>query len=153
MFDNVGKSIKFASKILFYVLLAIAIVGGIVLFFDKNLWWLGIVVIILGSFFSYIISLGLYGYGEIVENAEPKKKIRDKKSRKEYLEQKLVPQVKCANCGKLHDYDDGICPECGFEPDIKEFDNQDFYCPKCGRKHKFECTSCPKCKYKYVDFD
>lgn len=71
MFENPGEKIKNASKALFYLALissAIVLIIGFVMLSDSEATgWLYILCSLLLVFASYLSSLFIYGFGEIVE--------------------------------------------------------------------------------------
>lgn len=75
MFNHVGRKIKKLVKILCLIEIALFVIGGIVIMFvTTNVVGplgilIGILVAGLGSFFSWIGSFFIYGFGELVENS------------------------------------------------------------------------------------
>jgi len=62
MFENVGSKLKVAAYIYLVIGVVASLFYGIILMSETGL---GLVVIILGSFFSWLSSLGIYALGEI----------------------------------------------------------------------------------------
>lgn len=71
MFDNVGSKIKGLASFFCWGGIIASVVGGIWLIglLDEDLFWVGIIVLILGSVLSWISSFVLYGFGELVTNS------------------------------------------------------------------------------------
>ena len=68
MFTNVGKKIKTLAQVMFYVMLAGAVVGGIALISsDDDLVPAGLVMMAGGFLFSWISALFIYGFGELID--------------------------------------------------------------------------------------
>ena len=70
MFDNIGGKIKTLASVIAWMGIIISIITGITLMATaEELVLIGIIIAILGSFFSWIGSFLLYGFGELVENS------------------------------------------------------------------------------------
>lgn len=71
MFDNVGRQIKTLSKFLFWVGIILSVIIG---FFyainDTSTALLGLIILICGCFGSWVSSLLLYGFGQLIENTD-----------------------------------------------------------------------------------
>lgn len=73
MFKNVGASIKGMSSALMFIGIVCSIVWGLsCIDFDSGL---GVVVIVIGSIFSWAISAVVYGFGEHITNTQEIKEI------------------------------------------------------------------------------
>ena len=84
MFNNVGHKIKIIAAVFCIIGIIASIAGGIYLIsqgskygsyysyrsITENLTFLGILVMVLGSFVSWLLTLGLYGYGELIEQSK-----------------------------------------------------------------------------------
>ncbi len=74
MFDNIGGKIKLLAKILCWIGIVASIVCGLNLILGT--WdittsiFLGFVVMVLGSFGSWVGAFALYGFGQLVEDNE-----------------------------------------------------------------------------------
>ena len=70
MFENAGNKIKDFAKVWFGIQCAAAVIGGVVLISQyRGMGFIGLLIIIGGSFVAWIFSLLLYGFGEIVDTA------------------------------------------------------------------------------------
>ena len=76
MFDNIGAKIKGLAKTLTWLSVIGSIVLGIVYiaiisdsWYDE-LWWVGLVIMAVGSLFAWISYWLLYGYGQLIENSD-----------------------------------------------------------------------------------
>ena len=84
MFDNVGRKIKGLAKISCWIgIICSFIIGIAIVVIMKGIddevgnvssvvslgVLIAIVVIVIGSFWSWLVSLGIYGFGELVENS------------------------------------------------------------------------------------
>ena len=78
MFNNIGTRLKTVAKIFCWIGIALSGISGIILITSGLQAYkggginilIGLLVIILGSLFSWIGSLGLYGFGELIENSD-----------------------------------------------------------------------------------
>jgi hypothetical protein len=68
MYENIGEKIKILAKVLFAVLSALGVIGGIVvLSLDEGLEILAVLLIFLLPLIAWISSWCLYGFGEIID--------------------------------------------------------------------------------------
>ncbi|MBR1709524.1 MAG: hypothetical protein IJ719_11955 [Clostridia bacterium] len=88
MYNNVGGKIKgFALVLCIIGIIARVIVGGYFIVSDSdlqqslglrradhNLLWVGALIIVGGSFISWLGCLGIYGFGELIESSRETKK-------------------------------------------------------------------------------
>ena len=68
MFNNVGGKLKTIAGFFTWVGIAAAVIIGIAII-DLTTFLVGLMVMAIGSFISWISSLGLYAFGELVENS------------------------------------------------------------------------------------
>lgn len=66
MFDNIGGKIKGLASILTWIGIVASVIIGIIFIADGDGG--GILIMILGSLTSWLSSLLLYGFGELIEN-------------------------------------------------------------------------------------
>ena len=64
MYKNIGGKIKTLAIVLFVILAIVTFIGGIFICYEAEEFWF---VMILGPALSYVGSLTLYGFGELVE--------------------------------------------------------------------------------------
>jgi len=90
MFDNVGGKIKSLAKVFCWLGIFVSIIVGIAMIlismnsYNGEIFSLiGVVIIILGSILSWIGSLLIYGFGELVQNSCIQTEIAVKKSMQE----------------------------------------------------------------------
>ena len=73
MFDNVGGKLKILAQVGCGRGIAFSIIGGVLIAMTLN-GFLGLVlffiVVAIGGFFSWLMSLGLYAFGQLVENSD-----------------------------------------------------------------------------------
>ena len=77
MFENIGKKIKGLSKIICYIEIAISFIIGVALlgiasemsYGGEPLAIIGIIILVVGSLFSWIGSFFMYGFGELIDNS------------------------------------------------------------------------------------
>ena len=109
-YSNVGGKIKIFAKVIFALDTALMILLGfaiLVLAEEGNT--MGLFFIILGPVFSWLGSLVLYGFGELVERAA---EIAHNTSGA-YDARKPVKKIYCAKCGTEADYGTHFCSRCG----------------------------------------
>jgi hypothetical protein len=71
LYDNVGNKIKIIAKVTCWIGIIASIIGGLVCMgFGDELIPIGLVVIFGGSIFSWLGSLGIYAFGQLVENSD-----------------------------------------------------------------------------------
>ena len=71
LFDNSGEKIKLLSVILFFINSAIWIALGIIALTRLGTkGYIGLIYILLGPILSWITSIMLYGFGEIISNSK-----------------------------------------------------------------------------------
>lgn len=66
MYDNIGRKLKDLAQIFTALGIIASIIFGIFMFVGSQIF-LGLLVIALGSLLSWISSLFLYGFGELIE--------------------------------------------------------------------------------------
>jgi len=70
MFDNVGGKIKIAAKVVAWIGIIFCVIYGFVLLVSvEGMALAGLLVMILGSLGSWLSSLLVYGFGELIENS------------------------------------------------------------------------------------
>ena len=69
MFKNIGGKINLFSKILCWVGISLSLIIGFtnIIFPDRVSLLLGIAIPPVGSLLSYVISMFMYGFGELIE--------------------------------------------------------------------------------------
>ena len=86
MFENIGEKIKMIAKIYFYVCAIASFILGCVMIDETPL---GLVVMVVGVLVSYLSSLVMYAFGELVENSTATRR-EIKEISKRTFEQKLL---------------------------------------------------------------
>lgn len=69
MFSNVGGKIKGLAQVITWIGIVASVIGGIVLM-SKVSFIVGLLTAVVGALFSWIGSLALYGFGQLVENSD-----------------------------------------------------------------------------------
>lgn len=70
MFKNVGGKIKLITEILMWLsFMSFPIYGFVIIINDKDVLK-GIIVILLGIFLTWVSSVFLYGFGQLIENSD-----------------------------------------------------------------------------------
>ena len=68
MFNNVGRKLKDIASFITYIGIALSVILGILMI--KSLGFLlALLIIAVGSFISWISSIGIYAFGELVDNS------------------------------------------------------------------------------------
>ena len=71
MFDNAGGKIKSIVRTMFFIEAVAAVISGIALMgTDDDLILPGLLVMVVGPFAVWVVSLFLYGFGQLVENSD-----------------------------------------------------------------------------------
>ena len=70
MYDNIGSKIKSLAKVIFCIGVILCLLGGIALIGTlPDLWFIGLLVMIIGPITSWISTWLLYGFGELIDKA------------------------------------------------------------------------------------
>lgn len=70
MFENIGQKIMSVAKIYAYIgIIGCTIIGLIISCINVEFIITGLLIVILGSFFSWVNALVLYGFGTLIENS------------------------------------------------------------------------------------
>ena len=69
MFDNIGDKLKGAAIAFCALGILAAVIGGIALMVGGAVL-IGILTIVLGALISWLSCLGLYGFGQLIENSD-----------------------------------------------------------------------------------
>jgi hypothetical protein len=71
MFDNIGSKLKAVAQVFAWLGIgASALIGLIVMFANEDTPVPGLLIIGLGCLGSWISSLGMYGFGQLIENTD-----------------------------------------------------------------------------------
>ena len=83
MFDNIGRKIKTLAQILAWIGIgASMVIGG--MFMSKGVSssaWIGFSIAAIGSIVSWISSLMIYGFGQLIENTDDLVQITDQRKK------------------------------------------------------------------------
>ncbi len=154
MFKNPGGSLKLYGKIVFIIFVIVAIAGGISMFaaagnmgrysggagFGMVIG--GIVVIAVGIFLAYLLSIFVIAFGELVENSTVIRNMMENGATMPKIQQGEVktqpvqqeefkpytPSAKSVNLNKNSDTA-LICPYCGTDNKLNAS-----FCRNCGKK-------------------
>lgn len=70
MYENIGGKIKGLAKAVFVIETIITVIAGFILIaMDEDLSLLGFFLLIVGPLISWLLSLLLYGFGELIDKA------------------------------------------------------------------------------------
>jgi len=141
MYNNIGSKIKIAAQILFVLgVIGSIIFGFVICFGSEDFNAIGLLYILLGGLSSWISTLLMYGFGELIEkvcsiykkpptNTSPriinkqensatiKKPITDITNEKQNVDKNInksstvAHSWRCSNCNKMISED--VCPYCG----------------------------------------
>ena len=141
MYDNIGSKIKIAAQIAFMLgVIGSMIFGLVICFGSEDFNAIGFLYILLGGIISWISTLLMYGFGELIErvcsidkkaptntslrivnkrenSATIKKPITDITNKKENVDKNInksssvTHSWRCSNCNKM--ISDDVCPYCG----------------------------------------
>lgn len=110
MFDNIGGKIKNLAVVICWVGIILSIIIGISLMgLLEEIGFVGIIVMIVGSLFSWIGSFFMYGFGQLIENSDKLVNgiVKANKDIKKKSHQKNDDVEKMENIGEWE------CPKCG----------------------------------------
>ena len=139
MFNNVGSKLKTIAVISFVIDLIGFVVLGIITISEWDMPFLGLIAILGGILVSLVIAYLLYGFGQLVENAEAVAEEREKvtekrKASKVKQETKTVKSKLASEKTGEDEYIDIVCADCGEQLSFRKEDflqNDKLYCPAC----------------------
>ncbi len=70
MFDNIGNKLKNVAQVFAWLGIGASALIGIIVMAAYEAIFLGLIIITLGCLGSWISSLGLYGFGQLIENTD-----------------------------------------------------------------------------------
>ena len=122
MFDNIGSKIKNVTVVFTVIGMAVSVIAGIVvMLLEKSFlnFLLGVIVIALGCFISWLTSLGMYGFGQLIENTDKLVAMQNEKEEIKTTPKKVIEGKYrvCPHCGSTTR--NNVCDMCGNE--ITEF--------------------------------
>ena len=122
MYNNVGGKLKTVAVTMAVILSVACVIGGIALLaeFGEDLWFISVPLIIAGPFLSWIISLPLYAFGEIVD--------------------RLVQIDKNTRYSKVNNAESGSSPAAGPEVSPRYIDTASPAVPSSQPKARFGAT-------------
>lgn len=124
MFDNVGEKIKIFSVILFWINVALSVIGFIAyLKTTGDAFFAAFLILIIGAIFSLVFSWFLYGFGVLVSNSETQVSLLESNNNKnEAIGSKItafnhnVSETKAEAVSPIIIDEETVkCPICGFE--------------------------------------
>ena len=138
MFSNIGKKIKLMAVVFFSIGVLASLITGIIFFADEEPL-IGALIIIGGSFVSWVSVMLIYGFGQLVENSDIIA-AQFKRVNKKYVSQREREELQTAKASVRNSDlpDDALiditCPECKKELSVEKGDiinNADIICPYC----------------------
>ena len=138
MFNDCGNKIQIAGRITFILGIISSVVYGIVMLVqNQNNFFLSLLIMILGFFAFWVISLIIVGFGIIVKNSNHNTNIIEKNH--------------CNNSNRTKN-DDYICsPNDAVEPTT--ISEKEIKCPKCGFIQASNRKCCWKCGIIFTDMN
>lgn len=156
MFQNISDKIKTLAIVCTVIGILGSIIGGIVLC-TVDLIAVGIIVMLLGSIFSWIASFVLYGFGELIEKTCEIAK-NTKRSSKLAIAEALEKNTRESDNTETAQIFTDVIEEVKEEKNQEKLEqNPDFdpeniasddECPACFHKIKSTDTECTYCGYK-----
>ena len=171
LFYDVGRKIKNAAVATALLGMVCSIIGGVIAIiagladfkYCSYLILMGPIGAISGCIATWLCCLPIYGFGQLIENTEPKKELRAATETapvsvsptnlpplvtKKHTPAPTAPHSwRCSTCGRM--IDQNPCPFCADVAD-KEIKQDDFnwVCPRCGKKNLKERPNCWSCGFK-----
>lgn len=151
MFKNPGGSLKTYGKIVFFVFAIAAVVGGIMVFAGAGnigrynsgaafgMVMGGIVLIAVGIFVAYLLSIFVIAFGELVENSTMIRRMMESGNTVPNVpQQTFAPQP---------------APQTEYKPytppaktvNLSKNSDTALICPNCGKDNKVDASFCRQC--------
>ena len=168
MFDNIGKKIKKLAEILCYIGIAISIIIGLVVMFISGSsrstapFFVGLLIMIIGSLFSWIGSFFTFGFGELIDKVteiERNTRVDLHESKKDMNLKKENPEIKTTNqraiksantkstVAQFLDYGKVDYEKMGKDQSSA---NNKWFCTECARENDNSVKTC-KCGHQRED--
>lgn len=126
MFDNIGRKIKGLAKAITVIGIIFSVFIGLIVLFDEE--GIGLYIIVFGCLSSWIGSMFLYGFGQLIENTD-----------------KLVMYCE----GGIHGTQPNAAPpkqQDTVEQPVRRISSQpDWVCSSCGFHNLGHILSCQSC--------
>ena len=116
MFNNIGEKIKIFAEVLTLLgIVASVITGFVFIAISYDTMLMGLLICIFGPLVSWLSSLTLYGFGQLIENSD----ILVEQYKNKPVSQNIANDVdrkpvehkwKCADCGNM--ISENVCPVC-----------------------------------------
>lgn len=124
MFNNIGSKIKkLTTFVAVFLMIIFTIIGAIYMYRFSDEWYIGLLIIIIGSLFSWLGSFVLYGFGELVENSaiiagkqelnQPQITENKHENNEEQLDNNIPKKNECPICFHKIKKTDKECEYCG----------------------------------------
>lgn len=134
MFDNIGSKIKDLALIVCWLGITISVISGLaIILSNEETVFVGLLIVLLGSAGSWIGSLVVYGFGQLIENSDTLVEISKHSISNTPKESSVFPSSNT-------DITDNVSK------------GNDIHCPHCDRKITVPegtiCANCPWCNKK-----
>ena len=137
-FDNIGGKIKKFAKwfcwltiLLIWIIVPIALILLVINNEVGPLFWVLLVGAIVLPVFVWISSWGMYAFGELVEDVHNRQNHLTEdyveETNSNDLEEFVLPQKECPQCGDRHEYDYPKCPKCKYNYNMEKSDYKQFF--------------------------
>lgn len=143
MFNNVGSKIKLVARVVCWVGIVAAVLSGLIFMLNAahGMGILGgLLIMLLGALGSWISSLLIYGFGQLVENSDVlalrafrmEKTLKAPEVCENTPEQMVVPETE----NTVSKLENTLCPHCGGRISAAK-DTASAVCPWCNEKIVF----------------
>lgn len=152
MFENIGGKIKTLATVLCAIGIIVSVITGFSLLMalsNTGLGFIGLIIMIVGSLFSWISSFFIYGFGQLIDNtatmtdnnASQTQTASAPISTPSYFKADAVNEHKwtCKKCGSSWSNSTAFCCSCGEKkpacaPAKENLPTEnEWKCPTCGR--------------------
>lgn len=88
MFDNIGSKLKAVAEVFAWLgIIASSIFGLVIMFANEDTPLPGLIIIVVGCLGSWLSSLSMYGFGQLIENTD--KLVEQQKTAKPELKNQI----------------------------------------------------------------
>lgn len=166
MFNNVGEKIKGIAEFITWIGIIVSVIAGLAMMFALRGrgFVLGIIVAGIGSLVSWLSSITLYAFGQLVESTEENaeynreilKILQEKQPEEKPVEktvdaaptEKLVTTVVCVACGASNSIRNGVCENCG----ASSLAENEMTCPVCNTRQRKGRRLCWRCGLEFATY-
>ncbi len=144
MFDNVGRKIKALTKMVAWGGIVLSIILGILICsLGQDLLLPGIIIMIAGSFISWLSALQSYAFGQLVDNTDRLVTLLERENKRALANQDKGTRSNPAVYQASASVQQKTVQPVRAVPDVH--DSSCIYCPKCGTKQRADRKICFAC--------